>query len=42
VRAEGWALIKLHQGKKLTPEEQHLVDEWLKRQPPDRRKAVGQ
>lgn len=41
VRAEGFALIHLQQGKKLTPEERHLVDEWLKRQPPDRRKAMG-
>jgi hypothetical protein len=46
VRAEGLALIRLTQGKQLTHDEQALVREWLKRQPPDRqarhRKAVGE
>jgi hypothetical protein len=32
VRAEGLALIRLHLGKKLTPDERRLVDEWEKRQ----------
>lgn len=41
VRAEGWALIHLRQGKKLTPEERRLVDAYLLRYP-DRRKAVGE
>lgn len=41
VREEGWALIRLQKGQKLTPRERHLVDEWAKRQPPERRKAVG-
>lgn len=33
VRAEGQALIRLQLGKKLTPEERHLVKGWLERHP---------
>lgn len=32
VRAEGWALIRLQKGERLTPEERHLVETWLARQ----------
>lgn len=48
VRAEGLALIRLRQGKALSPEDRQLVQGWIDRQPkPDRyadqvRKAVGE